>query len=367
MFSLPKLDRYIGYEILRIFVAILVILILILIGGSLVKMLRLAANGVVPADAVFSLLSLETLRLSGRLIPAAFFFATVFSLSRMYQELEISALLSSGIGPAKLYRVVLLTAIPLALISAWLVLDIYPKAGRVVEKLKEQNSDALLVSAMEGGRFYEARGGSLVFYAKAADVKSGELENAFIHQRRADEKVIVTTADKGYHHLDESNGRRTVVLFDGYQYSGNPGQSESSVIDFERLSITVNAEAGVRARRDLDRMDTMDVFMDKSIKARANFQSRIVFPFSVIAFGLLAVPLSRVNVRQNAYGRMVLAIVLFLVFMLFQTSSETWMIKGITPEWAGVWWVAVAMLLIAVILELIERRRFVKGGRDAEN
>ena len=79
MFKLPILERYIGYEILRIFLVILVVLSLILLGGSLVKVLKLAASGVIPADSVFTLIFLELLRLGGRLIPAAFFFSVTVS------------------------------------------------------------------------------------------------------------------------------------------------------------------------------------------------------------------------------------------------------------------------------------------------
>ena len=122
MFKLPILERYIGYEILRIFLVILVVLSLILLGGSLVKVLKLAASGVIPADSVFTLIFLELLRLGGRLIPAAFFFATVMTLGRLYQDQEMTVLQSSGLGLGKVRRMVILVAVPMALISAWLML-----------------------------------------------------------------------------------------------------------------------------------------------------------------------------------------------------------------------------------------------------
>lgn len=355
---ISRLDRYVGYEIMRIFMAILVVLLLVMVGSSLFKMLRLAATGSVSPDSVLTLLWLEIFRLSGRLIPVSFFFATVFALGRMYQEQEMTALFSSGFSPWRLFRVIFLVSIPMALISAWLVLTIYPQAGRIVEQVQSEYRDAILLSSMEGGRFYEAREGEMVFYAEASNIDTGELKDVFLHQRNADGSVSVTVAGRGVHLVEQEGQRREVILSQGHQYNGVPGGSEAAVVEFETFNIIVNAKPPAEAWVRLKTVDTLDLVGDDSIEAQVELQGRLIFPLSLIAFGFLAVPLSRSEVRQSAYLRIVFAILAYLVFTGLTSSAETWMLAGVTPAWMGLWWVVALMLFVAVWLVAQEQLRF---------
>ena len=360
MFKLPILERYIGYEILRIFLAILVVLSLILLGGSLVKVLKLAASGVIPADSVLTLIFLELLRLGGRLIPAAFFFATVMTLGRLYQDQEMTVLQSSGLGLGKVRRMVILVAIPMARMSSWLMLWVYPVSASIAEDLKNQHQEALLLAAMGSGRFYEARDGKLVFYAESSD--SGGLRNLFIQVEKRD-GISLVTAEKGSHYVDPVSGLRHVVLHDGREYNGSPGSNDFSALKFDEYEIAVNApEQKARSKRP-KHMHTTELLELGNLEASVELQSRLVFPLSVIAFGLLAIPLSRSSPRKSSYLNVVLAVVLYLIFMALLKSADQWMLRKMTPEWLGMWWVVALMLLIALFLDNYDTLRFRRVAR----
>ena len=363
MLSLPILDRYISSEILRIFTVILTILVLILVGGTLVQMLRLAAGGSISPESIFTLASLEALRLSGRLIPAAFFFATVMALGRMYQDQEMTVMQTSGVGPLRIIRIVAVAALPMVLISAWLVLWLYPVAGRVSDELKMQHKDAVLLSAIGAGRFYEARGGELVFYAETVDAASSTLENIFI-QIRLENEVVLITSGKGRHFLNEKTNRRQVVLENGNEYVGFPGSETFSIMHFDEYAIEINATQGRKASFDISNVDTLDLLSYDDIKAKADFQSRLIFPLSVMAFALLAIPLSRGSPRSSPYTRIIFSVLTFLVFMVLTKSAEKWMVKGMTPEWIGVWWIILAIVAATIAVYLYDRVRFVRSGRS---
>ena len=360
MFKLPILERYIGYEILRIFLAILVILSLILLGGSLVKVLKLAASGVIPADSVLTLIFLELLRLGGRLRPAAYVFATVRTLGRLDQDQQMPLLQSSGLGLGKVRRMVILVAIPMALISSWLMLWVYPVSASIAEDLKNQHQEALLLAAMGSGRFYEARDGKLVFYAESSD--SGGLRNLFIQVEKRD-GISLVTAEKGSHYVEPVSGLRHVVLHNGREYNGSPGSNDFSALSFDEYEIAINApEQEVRSKRP-KHMHTTELLELGSLKANVELQSRLVFPLSVIAFGLLAIPLSRSSPRKSSYLNVVLAVVLYLIFMALLKSADQWMLREMTPEWLGMWWVVALMLLIALVLDNYDTLRFRRVAR----
>jgi lipopolysaccharide export system permease protein len=363
MLKLPILERYIGYEILRIFLVILVVLSLILLGGSLVKMLKLAASGTIPTDSVATLIFLELLRLGGRLIPAAFFFAAVMALGRMYQDQEMTVLQSSGIGMNRIRRVILMMGIPVALVSAWLTLWVYPVSARIADDLKNQHQEAVLLAAMGSGRFYEARGGKLVFYAEQAETGSGKLGNVFIQVRKTD-GVSLVTAESGKHFLNESTGLRHVVLYKGREYNGQPGSNDYSALHFDEYEIVINAPEKQDRRVDLNSMDSLDLIRKGNLTSSVELQSRLLFPLSVIAFGLLAIPLSRSSPRKSSYLNVVMAVVSYLVFMALLKSADKWMLFGMTPDWMGLWWILVLMLVIAAMIEGYNGMRFKQVRRN---
>lgn len=363
MLKLPILDRYVGYEILRIFLVILIVLSLILFGGSLVKMLKLASSGTIPTDSVATLIFLELLRLSGRLIPAAFFFAVVMALGRMYQDQEMTVLQSSGIGMNRVRRIILVIGIPIALVSAWLTLWVYPVSARVAEDLKNQHQEAVLLAAMGSGRFYEARGGKLVFYAERAETSSGELGNVFIQVRKRD-GVSLVTAKTGKHFMNETSGLRHVVLYDGREYNGKPGSNDFSALHFDEYEIVLNAPEKQNRRVDLNGAGSLALLRQDGLYSNIEFQSRVLFPLSVIAFGFLAIPLSRSSPRKSSYLNVVFAVIFYLVFMALLKSADKWMLFGITPEWIGLWWILVLMLAIAAIIEGYNGMRFKQIRRN---
>jgi lipopolysaccharide export system permease protein len=282
------------------------------------------------------------------------------TLGRLYQDQEMTVLQSSGLGLGKVRRMVILVAIPMALISSWLMLWVYPVSASIAEDLKNQHQEALLLAAMGSGRFYEARDGKLVFYAESSD--SGGLRNLFIQVEKRD-GISLVTAEKGSHYVDPVSGLRHVVLHDGREYNGSPGSNDFSALKFDEYEIAVNApEQKARSKRP-KHMHTTELLELGNLEASVELQSRLVFPLSVIAFGLLAIPLSRSSPRKSSYLNVVLAVVLYLIFMALLKSADQWMLRKMTPEWLGMWWVVALMLLIALFLDNYDTLRFRRVAR----
>ena len=73
-------------------------------------------------------------------------------------------------------------------------------------------------------------------------------------------------------------------------------------------------------------------------------------PLSVLTLLLLAVPLSRSGPREAGYGRLVLAILLFLIYYNLLGTARMWVGKGILPPWVGLWWVPLLPVLLTFLL-----------------
>ncbi|MEJ2322112.1 MAG: LptF/LptG family permease [Gammaproteobacteria bacterium] len=127
---------------------------------------------------------------------------------------------------------------------------------------------------------------------------------------------------------------------------------------FDEYEIVINAPEQQGSRVSLSSMPTLDLLGENSLKASIELQSRLLLPLSVIAFGLLAIPLSRSSPRKSSYLNLVLAVVFYMTFMALLKSADQWMLLGLTPAWMGLWWILVVMFLIAPVIEGYDQMRF---------
>ena len=160
---------------------------------------------------------------------------------------------------------------------------------------------------------------------------------------------------------------RHVVLFNGDEYNGKPGSNDYSALHFDEYEIVINAPEKLRARISLNGRHSLELLRDSSLQANTELQSRLLFPLSVIAFGFLAIPLSRSSPRKSSYLNLVFAVVFYLVFMALLKSADQWMLMSMTPGWMGLWWILVVMAAMAMLLESYDYIRFrhVRRNRHA--
>ncbi|NVN11031.1 LptF/LptG family permease, partial [Nguyenibacter vanlangensis] len=65
---------------------------------------------------------------------------------------------------------------------------------------------------------------------------------------------------------------------------------------------------------------------------------------------LLAVPLARGRPRQNRYGKLGTAILIFFVYYLLYTSARTWVQHGMVGTLPGIWWAPAMLAALAAFL-----------------
>lgn len=358
---LPIIDRYIFREVMTTFLAVISILMLIVLAQGYLQILKQAAAGSIASGLLLQLLGTEAVKISGVVIAPAFFFAILISLGRMYRDNEMTALAGSGVGLVRVYRVVLFSALPVVLLVVWLMISLRPWAYESrLEIISGQKLTASVESAV-AGRFTEFNRGDLVFYIEEiADDNSG-LKQIFV-QNRQHGKLGLITAGNGYLDTDDQTGERFIVLEEGYRYEGVPGDNRFSIGAFERYRVRVDEAPKTRRQLPFKAMSMEELQRSLNPAARAELEFRLMAPVAVLVFAVIAVPLSYSAPRTGVYGRLVVAVLFYFVFLNLQALSAKWMISGATPPWLGSWWVHPFMLvLLAAMLRL--RRLRERGGR----
>jgi lipopolysaccharide export system permease protein len=357
------IDRYLMRDVLKALLAILLVLCLILLGNSFIKLLKEVASGDLNSNLLFQLLGLQMVVYIPRLIPPAFFFAVLYVIGRMYRDSEVVALASCGVGDLRLYRSLVFVVTPVALLTGGLSLFVQPWASQLsAELISMQRGQATELAGISAGRFNEYSRGDLVLYVESIASEKRRMRNVFVQQRKAGLLSLVT-AKQGYQTIDEVSGERYLVLEDGIRYEGSPGEADYRVSEFERYGLRIKGAEGMVAKINRKSLSNQALLSSNSIRDRAEFQFRIAQVFGLLVFALLSLPLSRSMPRQGPFGRLVLAFILYTLYLSLQGVAENWMISGTTPEWLGIWWVHLMLALIGLSLLIPDSQRYRKMRR----
>lgn len=357
MFSV--IDRLLFRETTKALAVILFVLALVLVATNLVKLLGKVAAGSLSNDLVFILAGLELIKVLGMLMPPAFFFSILWVLGRMYRDSEMVALQAAGLGTWRIYRAFLYTALPLALLVAWLMMDILPWAKIYSTQVRKAEQETGQLSALRAGHFNEFSRGRIVVYAESVDKEAGTLHNLFVQHKMSKRPGMITAAS-AHQTRDPQTGDRYVVLNQGHRYEER-GEEGFAFGDFEEYGFRLPTPPPLDVSKlPLSAKDGNELLSSEAPEDWAEFQYRLSFPLAVLAFAFVSIPLSRSMPRQGIYGRLGLAILVYFTFMNLQRVGETWLATGATPSWLGMWWLPLGLVLIAALVLLWDRLAYLR-------
>lgn len=355
-------DRYVLLEVAKVFAAILVTLFLITSSVLFLRSLEEVNIGALSTELAFRYLSYQLLRDSAHLIPPAFLLAALIALGRMARDSELIALQACGLGPASIYRALLVLALPLALLTAWLALLVQPEAAAQIQVIRDlQGNQATQIAGLQSGRFYQQAGGKITFHAARFDDEK-RLQNVFLLDRRESQPRLVV-AELGYYREDPHTAERQIILERGRRYHGAPGQADFSIGEFERYQLQLDdPEPSALARGKRSSRKSAELLRSDDHGDWVELQHRIANPLALFALALLAIPLTATSPRQTGTSRLMLALAAYFAFFNLQRLAENWLAIGLTPAWLGsLWYQPLVVALVFAILAppsfWIERRR----------
>lgn len=346
-------DRYLLKEVVYGWLAVTVVLWLVLVSNRLVGYLADAAEGDIPGSLIFNLLGLQMIKYLVLVVPFALALGVVLALSRLYRDNEMVVMSACGVGPGRIYRPLLGLALMVAVLIAWLSLYVGPEIQGMSDRLKASAQQQADLTVFGAGRFNDLQGGRVTFYAERLSEDRAHMENLFIVVRgeadgeRPSQLLTALTARRV---LDSETGEDFLELHDGSRYEGTPGQADYRIMRFGSYGVRIDlpdTEApgelrdGISTRRLLASSDLWDI---------AELQWRLSMPLSVIVLVLLAVPLTRGGPRQGRYGRLVLAVLLFVVYYNLLGTAKVWVGKGTVSPLVGLWWVPLLPVILTLLL-----------------
>ena len=111
-------------------------------------------------------------------------------------------------------------------------------------------------------------------------------------------------------------------------------------------------------------MTTERLLRTDSLAARAEMHWRLAAPLATLGLGLLALPLARSPPRAARHGKLLIAVLSYLLYLNFLVLGRAWLGEAAIPIEIGLWWVHLPVFVLAWWL-LRSANRMPPGRRRA--
>ncbi|KAF1708279.1 LPS export ABC transporter permease LptF [Pseudoxanthomonas sangjuensis] len=343
---MPKLDRYLFREFLQGFLATLIVLLVVSLGGVLADLLRRIAEGRVPASLLLSQLGLQLVSyLPIVVLPLSLMLGLLLTFSRLYRDAEMPVLAATGIGPRRLLKPLLMLVLPVAGVIGALSLWLAPWAEATGVRMVERANRSLVAAGLEAGKFTVLSNGGVAYVGAISD-DGVNMRRGFV-QRQRDGRLDVVTAASGQLSF-EGEKSRYLRLDAGFRVEGPlDGGLNYNLARFASNEFALPDREDQRDENDPELLPTTRLIGDPRPGANAQLHSRLTPPLLALAFALLTLPLSRSSPRQARYGRIMLGFLVFLVGTLLMFNGTQALADGKLPPALGLWWLSLPMLALA--------------------
>lgn len=333
------LDRYVLRETVQTWLVVTVVLLLILITNQFATVVGDAAADKLPRDAILRVMTLTSVQYLTILVPVGLFLAVMLALARLYHDSEMAAMMACGVGPADLYRPLLLLGAALAVVVGTLAIGVSPLAVRQVQALADQARRDASLGLLTPGRFVSFGNGEAVLYAEGV-TPDAHLRGVFVERRTAD-RVEVIVADEAWATTAPDGSARVLTFARGRRYEGVPGEPRFRVVQFAEHGIpyalpprdTTASELPPEARSSLA------LYRGGTAEDLAELHWRIGVPLTLLVLVVVAVPLARTEPRQGRFSGLAAAVLVYVIYANLLAAGKGWLERGQVPTAAGLWWV----------------------------
>lgn len=329
--------------------------------NQFVRYLSRAASGNIPGMVVFKLMALEIPNLLGLLLPLGFYVAILIAYGRLYADNEMTVMQACGYSPRQLLKHTFIMAIVLATFVAGLMLWVAPVISTARSTLIRTQGVQTLIQTIVPQRFRALSGGKQVFYVESMSLDHTKARNLFFAEQGQDKgktRWKIIWAQSGQAVEAENSDEQYVVLDNGRQYEGVPGQADYQVTQFSQYKARLPHQKSF-VSSDMRTKPSSELWPlnNPNKQKAAEIQWRISVPIMVLVLALIAIPMSKINPRQDKYAKLLPAIIIYILYANLMFVGRDWIITGKVPVWLGFWWLHAGFAALGFGLLFLSRLR----------
>lgn len=347
------LDKYLYKELLLTLLAVMLVLLLIVFGTEATRLLAMAVEGKLPSAILGQVLLLQLPAALEMVLPLVVLLSVLIAFGRWYQDREMVVLQACAVSPNYLQQRLIWFLLPVAIALAVVSLVLTPWAVKQERELIYQASVQAPLAGLVAGRFNSLPQGRGVLYAQRIE-SDGQMQQVWLQQQIPEGDRLIMAPNARFEWIDD---RLALVLLDGWAYEGVVRGETLRVRQFERFEGFLPALPVPNMTPRQEEMTIVELWQAGTSEAMALLQWRLVLPLSVLVLGLVAWRMSKTDPRQGRFGKIFLAIFIYIVYLQLLFTFNGWVRQGIWPALPGLFIVPVMTLLL---LWLLPRLRVIR-------
>ncbi|WP_276206610.1 LPS export ABC transporter permease LptF [Moraxella lincolnii] len=370
------LRRYMIYQLSLNTAVVLGFLVVLLLGGRLIRYFGLAAEGRLDVGLLFTIIGYNLPFFLELILPLAFFIALMLVFGRLWVDHEMAVINASGISRGRLGRMATPLILLLFVIEATLSLFGKPWGVRHSESIWQEQALKSAFELIRPGEFISS--GDYHLYVGSVSPDKKQLQDVLLIQTQTTEPqdtqppkpltsqdtlILAKTAKQVLTDSTESQvraksmGKTQLDLFNGRRYEISADSLKYNQVGFARYRLTLTQPVQDVVNDDNKETQPLSQIWQASrqptvdnapnIAAQAELGYRLALPWLMLLAPMFAIPLAQVRPRQGRWLRLIPAILLFVSVALLLISLK----KPISDGKVGVWAYG-ALLVVLFILAL---------------
>lgn len=322
-------------------------LVVMLLGGRLIRYFGIAAEGGLDVGVLLTLIGYNLPYFLELILPLSFFIGLMLVFGRMYVDHEMAVLFGSGIGRSALTKLLLPLAIVMFLLQSSISLLAKPWGVAKASTLWQEQSVVELFEMIRPKQFissgeyhlYVGEVGENREFLKDVIVvdmskrnsntdksqSSVAIDTSKIPQKFVSNKDTLIFA-KSAMQVESNDGVIRLDLYQGRRYEFDVQQRHYNQVKFERYRISLAQNSASEGKpikiEGVPTWQLLQMANSSHAWAKAELAYRLSLPWLIVLALLLATPLSAVKPRQGRWIKLIPAILIFVANVLILISLK---------------------------------------------
>lgn len=373
------LRRYMMSQVATTTALVLGFLVVVLLGGRLIRYFGIAAEGGLDVSVLWTLIGYNLPYFLELILPLSFFIGLMLVLGRLYSDHEMAVLNAGGISRGAVSWRILPLVLAVFAVHGFITLVGKPWGVSKATNLWQEQSVVEIFELIRPKQFissgdyhlYVGEVGENKDYLKDVIVISMNGKGSLIetptkkddptetggeqHSTQTTDlthkipKALISQKDaiiyaKSATQVDSDDGVVRLDLHEGRRYEVDSQTREYSQVGFGRyrISLLANTNKDTKAMK-IEGVPTTELVTRADDEAYAELGYRLSLPFLILIAILLATPLATVRPRQGRWLKLIPAIFIFVANVLILISLKETITKGKVGVWVYPMAVAVMM------------------------
>jgi len=363
MMVFKRTHTYIFSELIPPFVISLFFLTFVFLMTRIPEITNMVVNYNTNVTDILMMIGFTLPRFMEFTLPMSAMISILLTFMRMSGENEIVALKGAGVSLYKLLPPVLIFAVLTTLLTMWVTV-FGVSWGKLSLKKKSLELARSSIDAALQERQFNSQLNDIMIYVSHVDMKTRDLTDVFIEDRRTRGVISISVAPKGKLIRQNNEEVYTIRLYNGGINQVNADDNAVTHINFGHYDINIDLasmqKGGPRKLvKDLDEMSLHELvrhihagIKDPARKSEALMvlHEKFSIPFACLSLGLLAFPLGvqSMSLRRSSGFGMGISFFLLYYFLLAAgwSAGET----GHYPPFIGMWLPNVVMGAAGIFL-----------------